>query len=81
MERRKFARNGITAFPRMKGDTLIIWKLDRASRSMKHLIELAEDWKKRGIELLSLKEKIDTSTAPRESIATVRVRVGIATIL
>ncbi len=46
-----------------KGDTLVIWKLDRASRSTKHLIELAEDLKKRGVELLSLKEKIDTSTA------------------
>lgn len=37
--------------------------MDRASRSTKHLIELAEDLKKRGVELLSLKEKIDTSTA------------------
>ncbi|MGD1864464.1 MAG: recombinase family protein [Phormidesmis sp.] len=46
-----------------KGDTLIIWKLDRASRSTKHLIELAEDLKERRVELLSLKEKIDTSTA------------------
>ena len=46
-----------------KGDTLVIWKLDRASRSTKHLIELAEDLKKRGVELLSLKEKIDTSSA------------------
>ena len=46
-----------------KGDTLVIWRLDRASRSTKHLIELAEDLKKRGVELLSLKEKIDTSNA------------------
>ena len=46
-----------------KGDTLVIWKLDRASRSTKHLIELAEDLKKKGIELRSLKEQIDTSTA------------------
>ena len=29
-----------------KGNTLVIWKLDRASRSTKHLIELAEDLKK-----------------------------------
>ena len=46
-----------------KGDTLVIWKLDRASRSTKHLIELAEDLRKRGVELLSLKEKIDTANA------------------
>ena len=46
-----------------KGDVLVIWKLDRASRSTKHLIELSEDLKKRGVELRSLKEQIDTSTA------------------
>ena len=46
-----------------KGDTLVTWKLDRASRSTKHLIELAEDLEKRGVELKSLKEQIDTSTA------------------
>ena len=44
-----------------KGDTLVIWKLDRASRSTKHLIELADDLKKRGVELKSLKEQIDTA--------------------
>ena len=39
------------------------WKLDRASRSTKHLIELAEDIEKRGVELRSLKEQIDTASA------------------
>ena len=46
-----------------KGDSLVIWKLDRASRSTKHLIELAEDLGKRGVELKSLKEQIDTASA------------------
>ena len=46
-----------------KGDTLVTWKLDRASRSTRHLIELTEDLEKRGVELRSLKEQIDTSTA------------------
>lgn len=46
-----------------RGDTLIIWKLDRASRSTKQLIELAEDLEKRGVELKSLKEQIDTASA------------------
>ena len=45
------------------GDTLVIWKLDRASRSTKHLIELAEDLMRRGVEMRSLKEQIDTSSA------------------
>ncbi|PZO20897.1 MAG: invertase [Leptolyngbya foveolarum] len=46
-----------------KGDTLVIWKLDRAGRSTKHLIELSDKLEKRGIELRSLREQIDTSTA------------------
>ena len=46
-----------------KGDVLVIWKLDRASRSTKHLIELAEKLEKRGVELRSLKEQIDTGSA------------------
>ena len=46
-----------------KGDVLVIWKLDRASRSTKHLIELAEDLEKREVELKSLKEQIDTASA------------------
>ena len=46
-----------------KGDTLVIWKLDRASRSTKHLLELAEALEQRGVELRSLKEQIDTASA------------------
>ena len=46
-----------------KGDTLVVWKLDRASRSTKHLIELSESLDERGVELRSLKEQIDTSSA------------------
>ena len=46
-----------------KGDALVIWKLDRASRSTKHLLELAEDLKQRGIKLKSLKEEINTASA------------------
>ena len=42
---------------------LVIWKLDRASRSAEHLIELAEDLRKKGVDLRSLKEQIDTSSA------------------
>ena len=43
-------------------DTFIVWKLDRAGRSLTHLIELLKSLKERGIEFISLTEQIDTTT-------------------
>lgn len=45
-----------------EGDTLVVWKLDRLARSLKQLIETVETFDQRGTHLLSLTEKIDTST-------------------
>ena len=44
------------------GDTFVVWKLDRAGRSLPHLIELLKGLKERGIEFMSLTEQIDTTT-------------------
>ena len=46
-----------------KGDTLMVWKLDRLARSLKQLIETVELLAGRGIGLRSLTESIDTTTA------------------
>ncbi|WP_281174337.1 recombinase family protein [Deinococcus misasensis] len=46
-----------------EGDTLVVWKLDRLGRSLKNLIETVHLLQSRGIHLLILKERIDTSTA------------------
>ncbi len=46
-----------------KGDTLVVWKLDRLGRSLKHLIEVVNDLTKREIGFKSLKENIDTTTS------------------
>ncbi len=46
-----------------RGDNLVIWKLDRLGRNLKHLIELVGELDKKGVGLISLQEKIDTTTA------------------
>ncbi|MED3759699.1 recombinase family protein [Peribacillus frigoritolerans] len=46
-----------------KGDQIVVYKLDRLSRSTKHLIELSEELEEREIELVSIQDKIDTTTA------------------
>lgn len=44
------------------GDTLVVWKLDRLGRSLRHLVELAGHLREGQVELKSLTEGIDTST-------------------
>ncbi|HDL6679871.1 TPA: recombinase family protein, partial [Yersinia enterocolitica] len=46
-----------------QGDTLVVWKLDRLGRSVRHLIGLIEELKNRGVHFRSLTDSIDTSTA------------------
>ena len=50
------------------GDTLAVVRLDRLGRSLRELLEVVETLKKRGIALLSLEEKIDTSSAAGELV-------------
>ena len=47
----------------LAGDTLVVWRLDRLGRSLRHLVEVVGDLEARGIHLRSLTESIDTSTA------------------
>ena len=46
-----------------EGDTLVIWKLDRLGRSLKHLIDTVTLLEKQGMGLKSLQESIDTSNS------------------
>ena len=48
-----------------EGDTLVVWKLDRLGRSMRHLVTLIEDLRGRGVNFRSLTDSIDTSTPMR----------------
>jgi len=51
-----------------EGDILVIWRLDRMGRSLKHLIEINELLGERGAFLESLTDKIDTSSATGEFV-------------
>jgi len=57
-------RPGLKKLLRMlsEGDTLVVWKLDRLGRSMRHLVILIEELRLRGVNFRSLTDSIDTST-------------------
>src|ERR671932_412795 len=45
-----------------EGDTLVVWRLDRLGRSLKHLIEAITDLNNRNIGFKSITENIDTTS-------------------
>lgn len=45
------------------GDTLVVWKLDRLARTVRQLVETAQDLERREIGLKVITQQIDTTTA------------------
>ena len=46
-----------------RGDTVVVWRLDRLGRSLKHLIETVERFETLGVGFHSVTEAIDTTTS------------------
>ncbi|WP_424349190.1 recombinase family protein [Latilactobacillus sp. 5-91] len=61
---RKEEREGLNQVLKMlkRGDCLLIYKLDRLSRSTKQLVNLMAELNDNGIQLLSISDGLDTST-------------------
>jgi DNA invertase Pin-like site-specific DNA recombinase len=59
-ERRELARVLDQLRP---GDTLVVWKLDRLGRSLRHLIDTVGELQQRRVGFRSLQESIDTTTS------------------
>ena len=54
-----------------KGDTLVIWKLDRLGRSLSHLLSIVEDLKQRGADFASVQDGFDTASASGKMVFSV----------
>lgn len=61
----KVERSGLQAVLHFAhpGGTLVIWRLDRLSRSLKDLIEIVKHQKSNGIGLKNIQESIDTTSS------------------
>ena len=46
--------------------SLLVWRLDRLGRSLKHLLQLIEEFKNRDVKFISLMEGFDTTTPQGE---------------
>jgi DNA invertase Pin-like site-specific DNA recombinase len=53
------------------GDTIVVYSLSRLARSIRHLLDIADDLRTREIGLISLTEQIDTTTPGGRFVFTV----------
>ena len=53
-----------------EGDCVVVWRLDRIGRNLKHLIDLVSDFENRGVGFISMWELINTTSAGKQSAST-----------
>ncbi len=46
-----------------KRDSVVVWKLDRLGRSLRHLIDLVKSFEEKKVKFISLQDNINTQTA------------------
>jgi DNA invertase Pin-like site-specific DNA recombinase len=60
MDRPEFNKMGETL---RKGDVVVVYKLDRLGRSLRHLVETIADFQEKGVGFKSINDPIDTTTS------------------
>ncbi|MCK6574669.1 recombinase family protein [Myxococcota bacterium] len=51
-------------------DVVAVWRFDRAARSTTHLLSLLEEFRQVGVDFISVREAVDTSTATGKMVFT-----------
>ena len=59
-----------------KVDTVVVWKLDRLSRSLKDGINILTDWLEKGVRVIATSQQLDFSGAVGQMIASVLFAVA-----
>ena len=59
-----------------KGDTLVVWKLDRLGRTTKELVNMIDDFDRRGINFVSITEQFDTTTPTGKFVVTMFIAMA-----
>lgn len=59
-----------------KGDTLIVYKIDRLGRSTKQLVNIVSDLKQKGVIIIFIKEGVDTSTPVGQMLFTIMASIA-----
>lgn len=57
-------------------DVIVVWRFDRFARSTSHLLRSLEEFQSLGIDFVSLRESVDTSTPTGKAVFTIIAAIG-----